>query len=88
MTGWLLKPLRLMPSSRRASTAATLAGEPLGALTPAESMVMSFLLPTRDLMSPSAIGLRQMFPVQTKRIVFFPEPPSCFLELMGIHHKG
>jgi hypothetical protein len=65
-----------MPSSERASTADLLAEEPLGALTPAERTTTSVLPLTSSRIIPSAIGLRQIFPVQTKRILFMlPESP-------------
>ena len=69
-----------MPSSDSASTAGWLARDPLGALTPAERMVISVRSRRKWRMSLSAMGLRQTFPVQTKRMVLrgFEDPLSCW----------
>ncbi len=55
---------------RRLATAYRLGGWPRTACTPADATSMSFRLPVMRRKSPSAIGLRQMFPVQTKRTFF------------------
>ena len=52
------------------STACMLGGCPRTACTPAEATSMSLRLPSSRRKSPSAMGLRQIFPVQTKRTLF------------------
>src|SRR5690242_10498085 len=58
------------PSSCNACTAYPLGGWPSIAPTPAENARKSPRPLTACRKSPSAIGLRQTFPVQTKRMVF------------------
>src|SRR3954471_23091144 len=59
-----------MPNSFSARTACSLGGKPSTAPTPAETTRKSLRPFTAWRKSPSAIGLRQILPVQTKRIVF------------------
>src|SRR5437773_1517764 len=59
-----------MPSSFSARTACSLGGSPSTAPTPADITRKSFRPLTACRKSPSAMGLRQILPVQTKRIVF------------------
>src|SRR2546430_3196479 len=59
-----------MPSSFSARTACSLGGSPSTAPTPADMTRKSFRPLTACRKSPSAMGLRQILPVQTKRIVF------------------
>src|SRR3989442_12408655 len=61
-----------MPNSRSPRTACPLGGAPSTAPTPAESTRKSLRPFTAWRKRPSAIGLRQIFPVQTNRIVFIP----------------
>ena len=77
VTGWLRNERRSMPSSESAATAGWLADAPLGAFIPAERMVISVRSRRKFRMSPSAMGLRQTFPVQTKRMVFMTRVPLC-----------
>src|ERR1043166_2931759 len=66
------------PSCSRTCTACMLGGCPRTAWTPAEATSMSLRLPRRRRKKPSAIGLRQIFPVQTKRTLFtIQEPAHC-----------
>src|SRR5213083_1550841 len=58
------------PSSAHTCTAYRLGGWPRTACTPAECTSMSLRLPIRRRKNPSAIGLRQILPVQTKRTLF------------------
>src|SRR6478736_2626635 len=59
-----------VPSSAQTSTAYRLGGWPRTAWTPADATSMSFRLPVKRRKRPSAMGLRQMLPVQTKRTFF------------------
>src|ERR1700750_342729 len=59
-----------VPSSAQTSTAYRLGGCPRTACTPADATSISFRLPVKRRKSPSAIGLLQMLPVQTKRTFF------------------
>src|SRR6516162_9477783 len=59
-----------VPSCAQTSTAYRLGGWPRTACTPADATSMSFRLPVKRRKSPSAIGLRQILPVQTKRTFF------------------
>src|SRR5919201_1748370 len=54
-----------VPSSAQTCTAYRLGGWPRTACTPAEATSMSLRLPISRRKSPSAIGLRQILPVQT-----------------------
>src|SRR5450759_4957536 len=58
------------PSSSHTCVAYKLGGWPRTACTPAEATSMSFRLPRIRRKRPSAMGLRQMLPVQTKRTLF------------------
>src|SRR5437773_4600978 len=70
-----------MPSSFSARTACSLGGSPSTAPTPADITRNSFRPLTACRKSPSAMGLRQILPVQTKRIVFIQ--PISRLNLVG-----
>src|SRR5688572_22005476 len=61
-----------IPSSRRARTANSLGGKPSTAPTPAETTRKSLRPFVACRNKPSAMGLRQMLPVQTNRTVFIP----------------
>ena len=67
--GWLRKRARSMPSWRRTSTVCMLGGWPRMALTPALATRRSLRPATSLRKRPSAMGLRQTFPVQIKRMV-------------------
>src|SRR6478735_219248 len=69
-TGRLLKPSSEAPRFFNRLRVSGLAAYPLVAATPAELAVMSWRPATALRNSPSAIGLRQVFPVQTKRTCF------------------
>src|SRR5712691_9519836 len=58
------------PSSSHTCVAYKLGGWPRTACTPAEATSMSLRLPSIRQKRPSAMGLRQMLPVQTKRTLF------------------
>src|SRR6202790_5004218 len=58
------------PSSSHTCVAYKLGGCPRTACTPAEATSMSLRLPSIRRKRPSAMGLRQMLPVQTKRTLF------------------
>src|SRR6059058_1984280 len=59
-----------VPSSAHTCTAYRLGGWPRTACTPAETTSISLRFPISRRKTPSAIGLRQMLPVQTKRTFF------------------
>ena len=70
VNGWLRKLLISAPSSAQTSIACELGGCPRTACTPAEATSMSLRFPRRRRKRPSAMGLRQTLPVQTKRTLF------------------
>ena len=77
--GWLRWREMSMPSSARASTAYSLGACPWEAWIPALATRTSPRPATNSRNSPSAIGLRQMLPVQTKRTFFTgTKPPAKF----------
>src|SRR5438132_9939734 len=65
------------PSSAQTCTAYRLGGCPRTAWTPAEATSMSLRLPINRRNNPSAIGLRQILPVQTKRTLFTISRRAC-----------
>src|SRR5437763_4887334 len=68
--GWLRRLPISAPSSAQTSTACELGGCPRTACTPADATSMSLRFPKRRRKRPSAMGLRQTLPVQTKRTLF------------------
>src|SRR5437773_2362822 len=54
----------------RAQSSYTSRPRPIGSCTPADTTSISFRFPTRWRKSPSAMGLRHILPVQTKRMLF------------------
>jgi len=70
VSGWLRRLPISVPSSAQTSIACELGGCPRTACTPAEATSMSLRFPKRRRKRPSAMGLRQTLPVQTKRTLF------------------
>src|SRR5205823_5501155 len=68
--GWLRRLPISAPSSAQTPTACELGGCPRTACTPADANSMSLRFPKRRRKRPSAMGLRQTLPVQTKRTLF------------------
>src|SRR5712671_5761854 len=65
------------PSVSQTCTAYSLGGGPRTACTPAEATSISLRLPIKRRNNPSAIGLRQILPVQTKRTLFTITRRAC-----------
>src|SRR6266404_2602035 len=77
VSGWLRKSPMFTPSVSQTCTAYRLGGWPRTACTPAEATSMSLRLPSKRRNNPSAIGLRQILPVQTKRTLFTISRRAC-----------
>src|SRR5438128_12636205 len=77
VSGWLRKSPMFTPSVSQTCTAYRLGGWPRTACTPAEATSMSLRLPSKRQNNPSAIGLRQILPVQTKRTLFTISRRAC-----------
>ena len=73
VTGRLLKSELEIPREFKSVRVSELQGVPLEAATPAELTWKSLRSETALRKSPSAMGLRQVFPVQTKSTCFWSD---------------